>query len=244
MLRLPAEYNHVLLIGSTSDIGLEIIKNLNFTSSSTITLIGRSKPKNMELSRMFKTINFHECDFEMPGAIDVALNQIMGLKQLDFAIISAGYLPPENCELSTHEIEKSLVVNGMAAMLTMSATVKVLQNQGSGSLLLLSTVATSRARIRNFTYGASKICAEFYALGLQAKYAESGVKVIIARPGFVFSKMTKNFKPAPFAITVSETAKIIVSGINKDKKVIYAPSILRLVMFILRILPRFLYNRL
>jgi len=117
------------------------------------------------------------------------------------------------------------------------------ENRG-GKILVCSSVASIRPRLRNFSYGASKSALDFYAIGLQSKLSKSKVKISILRPGYVFTKMTKNFKPAPFSITLEVLARISIDGLFKNKKVIYVPWKLKFIMNLLRIVPRFIFNKL
>ena len=81
-----------------------------------------------------------------------------------------------------------------------------------------------------------------YYYGMKIK--NSNLKISIARPGFVFSKMTSGFDPAPFALNLEECAKILVKGIIKERKKIYAPRKLSVLMGIVKYLPRSIFNKL
>jgi decaprenylphospho-beta-D-erythro-pentofuranosid-2-ulose 2-reductase len=67
--------------------------------------------------------------------------------------------------------------------------------------------------------------------------------VTIVRPGFVVGRMTEGMRPAPFATTPEAVADAVVQGIASGTAVVYAPSILRWAMVVLRHLPRALWRR-
>jgi hypothetical protein len=56
--------------------------------------------------------------------------------------------------------------------------------------------------------------------------------------------MTANFNPAPFAISVEKSAQILTKGLLKEKRIIYAPRKLRIVMVIVKYLPNVIFNKL
>jgi decaprenylphospho-beta-D-erythro-pentofuranosid-2-ulose 2-reductase len=119
-----------------------------------------------------------------------------------------------------------------------------MNDNNRGRILVCSSVASIRPRIRNFTYGASKSALDFYTVGLQNKLKKSNVSVYLLRPGYVHTKMTMNFPPAPFAIGLDSVGKIVSSGLFKRKKIIYAPAKLRIIMNALRLVPRVIFNQL
>ena len=56
--------------------------------------------------------------------------------------------------------------------------------------------------------------------------------------------MTRNFVPAPFSITKEQVARITVEGFTSQKIIIYAPKKLKILMSILRIIPRSIFDKL
>ena len=63
--------------------------------------------------------------------------------------------------------------------------VERLEEQGHGTIVLLSSVAGERVRRSNFVYGSSKAGVDAFYQGLGDRLAGSGVHVMIVRPGFV-----------------------------------------------------------
>jgi len=244
MLDKSKSFSTVVLIGSTSEIGIAILSKLNYTSTSKIVFIGRKVPKQTIYSTSNQEVEFIECDLLENEAVNNALKSLEKLNSIDLVIVAAGYLPLENQEFNCLEVHKALMINAVSIPLIIASVMKIMQYQTSGKILLISSVAAMRPRIRNFTYGASKNTADFFTVGLINKFRNSKTRVKILRPGFVYTKLTRDFKPAPFAISSQEVAKIAVQGIFKKQEVIYAPKKLRVVMLILKILPRSIFNRL
>jgi len=72
----------------------------------------------------------------------------------------------------------------------------------------------------------------------------SGVRLLVVRPGFVKSAMTRGLDPTPLATTPDEVARAIVDGLSGTAPIIWVPAKLRWVMSVLRHLPRVLFRRL
>jgi|688.fasta_scaffold128343_2 decaprenylphospho-beta-D-erythro-pentofuranosid-2-ulose 2-reductase len=243
MLTGKKAYKHVVLIGSTSDIGIAILAEIPYAPNAEILLVGRVNPGQLKLIKKQVSVKFYECDLGNLDELERLASKLRELIDIDIAIVAAGYLSPENRELDLYEVNKSMMINSVAIVYVLSALANRMIKQSSGSILHISTVAALRPRMRNFTYGSSKSSADFFASGLSNKYRKSGLKISILRPGYVFTKMSKNFSPAPFAIDKKYVAKSAVRGIIKSKKIIYAPWFLQIIFYFLRHLPSFLFSR-
>jgi decaprenylphospho-beta-D-erythro-pentofuranosid-2-ulose 2-reductase len=108
----------------------------------------------------------------------------------------------------------------------------------------MSSVAGERARKSNYVYGASKAGIDAFAQGLGDRLAGTGVNVMVVRPGFVHTKMTAGMDQAPLSTTPDAVAAEIVKGLARGSHTVWAPPPLRLVMSVLRHVPRPIFRRL
>lgn len=244
MLRNSKKYSKIILIGSTSEIGLGILKAIPLDRNARITLVGRVRPDHFIEDNWIDKIEFHYSDLENAESLDFLVEKIETLGEIELAVIAAGYLPPENLEGNQHEVRKAMKINALAVPTILSALAFHMSTQESGEILLISSVASIRPRPRNFTYGASKSCADFFALGYSLKNRKKGLLISILRLGFVYTRMTSNFNPAPFATTVEKVADDAVRGLRRRRRIIYSPNILKYVMGVARFIPRTLFDRL
>ncbi|WP_345713744.1 SDR family NAD(P)-dependent oxidoreductase, partial [Kineococcus glutinatus] len=76
---------------------------------------------------------------------------------------------------------------------------ELLRAQGSGRLVVFSSIAGARVRRANYVYGSAKAGLDGFASGLADALAGSGVHLLLVRPGFVVGRMTAGMSPAPFA---------------------------------------------
>ena len=235
-------YNYVVLVGSTSDIGLAILKQLPYSDNATILLVGREAQEGFSVGNARVAIEFHKCDLEKFEDLQSFASKLSSLPDIDLAIMAAGFLPPENEELDLLLVNKSMMTNSVGVISGLSSLANRMHRQNQGHILHISTAASMRPRSRNFTYGASKSSADFYARGLSNKYKKSGLSISVCRPGYVFTRMSAGFKPAPFGTTISVVVNNCLNAINMQNSVTYSPRILGIVMKVLLVIPQRLFN--
>jgi decaprenylphospho-beta-D-erythro-pentofuranosid-2-ulose 2-reductase len=119
-----------------------------------------------------------------------------------------------------------------------------MRTQGHGTIVALSSAGSGRVRRSNFVYGSSKAGMDGFLQGLGDSLVDTGVKVMVVRPGYVQTKMTRGMKPVPFSSTADDVADAIIDGLARGSETVWVPPILRWVMVVLRILPRSVFRRL
>jgi decaprenylphospho-beta-D-erythro-pentofuranosid-2-ulose 2-reductase len=115
--------------------------------------------------------------------------------------------------------------------------------QGSGQVLVLSSVAAVRTRRANYTYGAGKMGLDGFALGYAESLRGTGVDVKILRPGFVTTKMTAHLSPVPFSTDAQAVAARAVAALRGRATVVWSPKVLQVVFTALAHLPAALWRK-
>jgi len=179
---------------------------------------------------------------EFGAALDAA-DRALGL--FDTLVVTGGAFARQ-AELTAdpHRLERLLHVNftGTAALCLEAA--ERLATRGGGTICAFSSVAGDRARPSNYVYGASKAGLSAFLDGLGLAYADRGVKVVCVKPGFVKTEMTAGLPVPPFAGEPEEVARIALAAIEAGRPVVYAPGVWRVIMLIIRALPRSIVRRL
>jgi len=134
--------------------------------------------------------------------------------------------------------------NLLGAVSALTVLGERVRTQGHGDLVVLSSVAGERVRRSNFVYGASKAGLDGFATGLADALHGSGARLLVVRPGFVVGKMTAGLPAAPLSTTPEAVAEATVKGLRGTGTVIWVPAPLRLVMSVLRHVPRPVFRRL
>jgi hypothetical protein len=165
---------------------------------------------------------------------------------LDIVLIAHGLLPDQaQCQEHLDTAENALRVNGVSAVLFAEGFAKHLQRAGRGTMIVVGSVAGDRGRKKNYVYGAAKAMVDRYVEGLQHRFAATAVKIVLAKPGPTDTPMTARLADRPRKLApVDAVARQIVDGAAAGKPVIYAPPIWRVIMLVIRHLPRFVFNKL
>jgi decaprenylphospho-beta-D-erythro-pentofuranosid-2-ulose 2-reductase len=239
----------IVVLGGTSDIGLAIAHALVSPVTRTIVLACRDLERGEQAAASLRdpvevvVTHFDGADTRShAGVIDEIARRV---GDLDVVVLAFGELGEGEATGTDPEAAAQLAhVNFTGALSASVAVANQLRRQGHGTLVVMSSVAGERVRRANFVYGATKAGLDGFAQGLGDSLAGSGARVLVVRPGFVHSSMTKGLKPAPFATTPDRVAAITVKGLRSGRRTVWAPGVLRYVFMVLRHLPGPVWRRL
>jgi len=241
----------VIVLGGTSEIALAIVRELQLRAPREVALVGRDAEALARSAEELRaagssrvlTLTVDALDFERHGeVVGEAFAQLGGG---DIVLLAVGTLGsergglPEDVMGAVELLETNLT--GAGSLLMHAA--RHLRAAGSGTLVVLSSIAAERPRRANAVYGASKAGLDALARVLADDLHEDGVRVVVVRPGFVHTRMTRGLEPAPLASTPAVVAATVVAGLDSGAQTIWAPRPLRLLMLVLRMLPRPLFRR-
>jgi short-subunit dehydrogenase len=185
------------------------------------------------------------CDLEKPDAftsvIDAAREALAGL---DAVVVTAGvFATQEELEADPALAERLVRINFSNTVMFCEAAKKALLEEGGGTLCVFSSVAGERGRKPVIIYGAAKAGLTRYLEGLDHKHRADGLRVITVKPGFVKTSMTAGLEPPPFAGEPDAVAQRVLGAIDRGAPVVYAPAPWRLIMAVIRALPRAIMRR-
>ena len=165
------------------------------------------------------------------------------LGDIELVIISSG-TGHENQELAWTPEEETIATNVMGFAAIANAAVELFVRQNSGTLVGISSIAVIRGNGGAPAYSASKAFVSNYLASLRHKFAKlrSPVVVLEVQPGFVDTAMAKG-EGLFWVATPEKAAQQIVSAINHRKTHVYVTRRWRLIAWILRLLPNWIYNR-
>jgi short-subunit dehydrogenase len=118
-----------------------------------------------------------------------------------------------------------------------------MRTAGRGSLVVFSSVAGIRVRRANYVYGSAKAGLDGFASGLADALHGTGVRLLIARPGFVIGRMTQGMTPAPLSSTPEQVAATTARALARGRRTVWIPWPLRPMFFVMRLLPQFIWRR-
>ncbi|GAA1248924.1 decaprenylphospho-beta-D-erythro-pentofuranosid-2 -ulose 2-reductase [Pseudonocardia aurantiaca] len=239
----------VLLMGGTSEIGLAVVEA--FASDRPLRVVLAARPSDRldaakarleGLGCAVETVAFDANELDTHA--DVVRKAFTG-GDIDVAIVAFGLLGDNEKAWTDVDTAVELVqVNYTAAVSVGVALAEKLREQGHGSLVAFSSVAAERARRSNFVYGSTKAGLDAFYSGLTEALRPHGVGVTVVRPGFVHTRMTEGMKAAPLSTTPEAVATIVVDAVRNRRELVWAPAPVRLLMSVLRHLPRAVFRRL
>ncbi len=241
----------VLILGGTSEIALAIVGELQRRDPREVALVGRDPDT---LGRAAADLTGAGCERALTFELDACdldrHEQVIGeafdeLGGADIVILAVGVLGergglPDDTAGALEVLQVNLV--GAGSLLIHSA--QRLRKQGAGTIVVLSSVAAERPRRANVVYGASKAGLDALAQGLGDDLRDQGVRMLVVRPGFVDTRMTRGLAPAPLSTTPQALALDVVNGLDHRSHTVWTPSALRWLMLAVRMLPRPLFRRL
>lgn len=237
----------ILIIGATSSVAQHIAHR--FAQQGTnIFCLARSPEKTAVVAKSLgKSFVGSFCyDFThtdlAPEAI-VKATETLG--SIDIALFAHGDLL--NQVESEHDYAvayQTFAINQLSTIALLIPLSEQMERQRSGKIGVITSVAGERGRPRNYTYGAAKGSLNLYLQGLRSKLWGSGVEIYTFKMGPVDTPMTVNH-PKNFSFsTVDEVSKTIVKGFNKKRYEVYVPGYWKFVMFFVRNMPEWLFQRL
>jgi decaprenylphospho-beta-D-erythro-pentofuranosid-2-ulose 2-reductase len=241
----------VIVLGGTSEIGLAIVRELQGRAPREVALVGRdadglaSAAEGLQAAGCPRTITLELDALELDRhgeVLDRAFDELGGA---DIVILGVGVLGergglPEDVAAAVQVLQVNTV--GAGSLLIHAA--RRMRERGNGTLVVLSSVAAERPRRGNVVYGASKAGLDALAQGLGDALHEAGVRVLVVRPGFVHTRMTKGLAPAPLSTTPQAVGRIVADVLDGRAHTVWAPHALRWLMLVLKLIPRPLFRRL
>jgi short-subunit dehydrogenase len=240
----------VLITGASSGIGYAVAEKLARKNCSLILLSRRSDILQKLLSDNKITDAkgaAYKCDVTNHAEVKEAINA--GYKKfgrIDAAILSSGTSHRTNPETFDAAAGKEIMdVNFYGIVNCLDVLIPLMKKQDKGIIAGISSIAESRGYPRSGFYSASKAAMSILLESIRIELRGTSVKVLTVKPGFVRTPMTdKNEFGMPFLLEPDKAADIIVSGIEKEKRIIQFPLPLVLGAKLVRIIPDALFDRL
>jgi short-subunit dehydrogenase len=234
-----------IVLGASSGIGYELGKILyrnNYT-------VGAAARRMHMLERLRNEtgpdLRIEKIDIsEVSSAENSLKKMIEDVDGLDLLVVSAGtgFINEELDWVQEHDTIKTNVT-GFTAIADFA--IKYFIKKGSGHLVGISSIAALRGGRQAPAYNASKAFQSNYLEGLRQKVRKLGLPITITdiKPGFVKTAMAKGDNV--FWATEADTAAMqIFKAIQRKKSNVYITRRWRLIAWLIKALPQFLYERL
>lgn len=233
-----------IIIGGTSGIGRGLAEEL-IKRNWMVGITGRRKELLLKIQSKSPDRTFIlEHDITEMESSDKKMNGLFNqLETVDVVIVSSGQADL-NHQLDW-AIEKKVIevnINGIAKVYQF--VFSKFKKQGYGHLVGISSIAAIRGNRHCPSYSAAKAFQANYLEALRgiSKKRNLKIKVTDIQPGFVDTPMAKGdglFWVAP----VDKAVQQIYAGIQKGKRKIYVTKRWRLIAWVMKILPSWIYEK-
>jgi decaprenylphospho-beta-D-erythro-pentofuranosid-2-ulose 2-reductase len=241
----------VLLVGGSSEIAVAIGERLAADGPVRPYLLGRDRERLAQAGAALQRAGCAPAELDLLDADDLTRHEdvithaFARAGGFDLVVIAVGVLGAQHgLDADPKAAAEVMRVNFVSCGSLVLHCLRQLRAQGSGTLVVLSSVAAERPRAGNVIYGAAKAGLDALVQGLADANAGSGVRVLVVRPGFVRTRMTAGLPSAPFATTPQAVANTTVRELRGRAHTIWVPGHLRFLFSAVRHLPRPLYRRL
>jgi len=241
----PIRTAHVL--GGSSDIAAAVLEHLARQGLERTVLALRSPDAEPAAA----TPSGVQCTLLRWDAVEIDSHRVLveraveALGRIAVVICAVGMLAHHaGLGMGPADVDEMVRTNFAGPAAALSVVADRLVEQGSGTIVVLSSVAAARARKSNYVYGSSKAGLDTFAQGMADALVGTGVGVMIVRPGFVRSSMTEGLDPAPFATDPDVVAAAVVEALGKGRRgVVWVPPLLGPMLGVLRNAPTGLWRR-
>jgi short-subunit dehydrogenase len=239
----------VLILGGRSEIGIELA--LRLAPGAQVVLAARAADRLSEQTAALRaagaaavfTREFDADDLDSHGPLVASIIAEHG--PIDTAVLAFGILGDQSrAEADAAHAVAVVHTDYVAQVSLLTHLAAAMRQAGRGALVVFSSVAGVRVRRANYVYGSAKAGLDGFASGLADALHGTGVRLLIARPGFVIGRMTTGMTPAPLSSTPSQVAAATARALANGRRTVWIPWTLRPLFFGMRLLPQFIWRRL
>jgi decaprenylphospho-beta-D-erythro-pentofuranosid-2-ulose 2-reductase len=246
----------LLVLGGSSDIGAAIAERLASAGCRRIVLAGRHQtsmePVAERLRKAGAEVAITTWDAtDIGGHADAvkaawaAVPDGATSHDVDCVLLAAGVHGDQaHLEDDPSAAAEMAVANYAGPVSTLLHVSRRLEEQGHGTIIVLTSVAGERVRQTNFVYGSTKAGLDGFCQGLGDSLQHAGVNVMVVRSGYVHTSMTEGIEAPPLSTTAEAVAEAVADGLAAGKHTVWVPGTFRYVMSVFRHLPRPLWRRL
>lgn len=238
----------VVVLGGRSEIGLEIAQRL--APGRSVVLAARRSGDLAEETHLVESAgatSVHTVEFD---ADDTASHPALIARiiadhgPIAVVVLAFGILgDQQRAERDSAHAVQIVHTDYVAQVSVLTELANRMREQGSGQIVVFSSVAGVRVRRANYVYGSAKAGLDGFASGLGDALVGSGVGLLLVRPGFVIGRMTEGMDPAPFSSTPDQVADAVVTSLRRGRSRVWIPGVLRWVYVVARFVPQWVWRR-
>ena len=199
---------HVLILGGSSDIGIEVVKNFLKLKWEITAHFSKNKKKLEILKKTSKNLNIIKFNFANYNNLNIEKLMIKKFSgRYDSIINLVGYVDNKGFEKTNlNSILKSLTINAIIPILVEKKFIKRMLSQKWGRILNCSSIGVKFGGGKNsYNYSLAKHCLEFIPNSYK-NWAKKNVFINNLRIGVTDTKIHKKMKNS---LNIKERLKLI-----------------------------------
>lgn len=240
-----------LVLGASSAIARAFARAAA-ADGSDILLAGRDR-EDLETSaadlrvrfgRRVESVDFDALDRAGHAATLQRAREFAGEGTLNI-FLAFGTMPSQaEIDADPSLIEGLIDSNYTGAVEILHRAAPVFEAQRTGAIVVLTSVAGDRGRIKNYVYGSAKAALGSYLQGLRARLFRAGVNVVTVKPGPVDTAMSYGLNDLPLMAQPDAIASLCLKAAKKGTEVVYAPGLWWVIMTIIKLIPERIFKKL
>jgi short-subunit dehydrogenase len=224
----------ILITGASSGLGAEMARQFA-AGGHDLALCARRTDRLEELRTEIlaahpdRTVAVRALDVTDDDAVFETVRAFRDeLGGLDRVVVNAGL--GKGAALGTGRYaanRETAMVNFVAAIAQAEAAMEVFREQGSGHLVLVSSMSALRGMPKSMTvYAATKAALSSLGEGLQSELLGKPIKVTVLHCGYIASEMNEQVQQqVRFMVSTEDGVRAMVDAIEKEKAQAYVPPL-------------------
>lgn len=241
---------NILIIGACSAIAKACARRYAVQGHSFM-LLARHQESLEKLAkdltaRGAEAVCYRIADFAIDDYLAAMQDAVTAMGQIDLVLMAHSVLgEQEHYQNDIETLEKMLQINSISSIKMLTVLANVMEQQGTGKIAFISSVAGDRGRASNYAYGSSKAIMNTFLQGLRARLSRANVHVLNVKPGFVDTPMTASVEKKGLLWAQPEDVALgIEKALNKQKSEVYLPWFWCIIMGIIKRIPTKIFNKL
>ncbi|MBT0568126.1 SDR family NAD(P)-dependent oxidoreductase [Williamsia sp. CHRR-6] len=251
--RRPDLSGVVVLFGGRSEIGLEVVRRI---ARGRVVVLAARRPDDLAEqvhlvheagAAAVHTMHFDADDTDSHPALIASVVADHG--PIGTAVVAFGILGDQaRAERDVAHALQIAHTDYLAQISVLTPLATMMRAHDSGDIIVFSSVAGVRVRRANYVYGSTKAGLDGFASGLSDALHDTGVHLLLVRPGFVIGAMTKELmdsgvSPAPMSSTPDQVAEAVVRALHRRRRTVWIPWAIRPAFVVMRMLPQAIWRR-
>jgi short-subunit dehydrogenase len=222
----------ILITGASSGLGAEMARQLADLGYDLALCARRTERLEAVRSEILaehpdRRVEVRALDVNDHDRVFEVFREFHGLfGRIDKIVVNAGI--GKGAPLGTGRFDanrETAETNFVAALAQTEAAAELFREQGSGQLVMISSVSAVRGMPGSITtYAATKAAVAHLAEGLRAELYGTPVKVTVLYPGYIVSEMSARSASTPLVVSTEAGVRAMVAAIEKEKASARVPA--------------------